>query len=174
MATRVVSLMNLRLFRQDQLIKSCIRSMQTQRRVTLVQGQTTSTKEFWSKNKELSRPMSPHLSIYKPQLTSTLSILNRITGLGASVVLYAGGIGAIFCHQSFPEILQLIQATIPHSLILLTKTALGGAIIYHTLNGIRHLIWDVGYGFELKHLYLSGYIVIALTAVGTAMIFIEG
>lgn len=117
--------------------------------------------------------MSPHLTIYKPQLTSTLSIMNRITGLGAGVVLYAGGIGAIFYNQSFPELLQLIQATIPHSLILLTKTALGGAVIYHTLNGIRHLVWDVGYGFNLKHLYMSGYLVLVLTAIGTAIVFIR-
>lgn len=174
MAVRLVSFINPRLMRQDQLAKFCLRSMQTQPRISLVQGQTLANKEFWSKNHELKRPMSPHLTIYKPQLTSTLSIMNRITGLGASVVLYAGGIGAIFYNNSFPDLIQLIQATIPHSLILLTKTALGGAVIYHTLNGIRHLVWDVGYGFQLKHLYLSGYIVVALTAVGTAMVFIRG
>lgn len=131
-------------------------------------------KDFWTKNKELKRPTSPHLSIYKVQLTSTLSILHRIAGLGAGIVLYAGGVGAIFCSQSFPEIIQLIQSTVPHPLILVTKSAVGGALIYHTLNGIRHLVWDVGYGFQLKHLYLSGYIVIALTAIGTAFVFIKG
>lgn len=119
--------------------------------------------------------MSPHLSVYKPQLTSTLSIFHRITGLGTSVVLYAGGIGALFCTStSFPEIVSLIQENIPHYLILATKTAIGGSLIYHTLNGVRHLIWDVGYGFQLKHLYLSGYIVVALTAIGTAVVFIKG
>lgn len=165
---------NAGLIKPFNLVRSCKQAMHTQPRISLVQGQTLANKEFWSKNKELNRPMSPHLSIYKIQLTSTLSILTRITGLGASVVLYAGGIGAIFYNQSFPDLIQLIQTTIPHSLISVTKTALGGAIIYHTLNGIRHLIWDVGYGFKLKHLYTSGYIVIALTAIGTAMIFIRG
>lgn len=174
MATRLVTLLNPRLLRQEQLTRYCMRSMQSQPRIALVQGQTNANKEFWSKNKDLNRPMSPHLTIYKPQLTSTLSIFHRITGLGASVALYAGGIGAIFCTQSFPEIVQVLQSVIPSSLILLTKTALGGAIIYHTLNGVRHLIWDVGYGFKLQHLYTSGYIVVALTAVGTAMIFIQG
>lgn len=174
MANRLVNIINPRLFRQNQFTKFYARSMQTQPRIALIQGQTTVNKEFWSKNKELNRPMSPHLGIYKLQLTSTLSIMTRITGLGASVVLYAGGIGAIFYNQSFPELLQLIQSTIPHSFILLTKTALGGAIIYHTLNGVRHLVWDAGYGFQLKHLYMSGYIVVALTAVGTALVFIRG
>lgn len=136
---------------------------------------TTVNKEFWKKNKELERPMSPHLSIYKPQLTSTLSILNRGTGLAVSAVLYAGGIGALFCtNTSFPEIIQLVQQNVPHFLIISTKTALGGCMIYHTLAGIRHLLWDVGYGFNIKHLYLSGYIVVALTAIGTAIVFIKG
>lgn len=143
---------------------------------TLTQAQSsTLNKDFWNKNKQLNRPMSPHLSVYKPQLTSTLSIFHRITGLGASVVLYGAGIGALFASStSFPEIVQLIQNNVPHFVILTTKAAIGGSLIYHTLNGIRHLIWDVGYGFQLKHLYLSGYIVVALTAIGTAVVFIKG
>lgn len=144
---------------------------------TMNRTQDTGTlnKEFWSKNSQLNRPMSPHLSIYKPQLTSTLSILHRATGLGASAVLYAGGIAALFStSHNFPEIVGIIQNTVPHSLLLVTKTALGGSIIYHTLNGIRHLVWDMGYGFQLKHLYISGYVVVALTAIGTAIVFIRG
>lgn len=135
----------------------------------------TINKDFWEKNTQLNRPMSPHLTIYKPQLTSTLSIFHRITGLGASVVLYGAGIGALFTtSHSFPEVIQLIQDTVPQFILLSTKSALGGAIIYHTLNGVRHLIWDIGYGFQLKHLYLSGYVVVALSAIGTALIFIRG
>lgn len=172
--TQLVRIMNPGLLRQHQQTRSIIRLMQTQARVSFVQGQTTADKEFWSKNRELNRPMSPHLTIYKFELPAILSIAHRATGLGASVALYAGGIGAIFCNQSFPEILQLVQGVVPHSLLLLTKTALGGAIIYHTLNGVRHLIWDAGYGFQLKHLYMSGYFVVALTAIGTAIVFIKG
>lgn len=174
MANQIVKLLNPSLIRQHELNRLVIRAMQTQSKVSLVQGQTSVNKEFWSKNKELSRPMSPHLTIYKFELPAILSICHRITGLGASVALYAGGIGAIFCSQSFPEILQLVQQAVPHSLLLLTKTALGGAIIYHTLNGVRHLIWDAGYGFKLKHLYMSGYLVVALTAFATALVFIRG
>lgn len=135
----------------------------------------TLNKEFWSKNKQLNRPMSPHLTIYKFQLPANLSILHRITGLGASVVLYTGGIGALFCTgQSFPEIVQLIQDNVPSLLIKGTKAAIGGSLLYHTLNGVRHLVWDVGYGFRMQHLYISGYIVVAMTAIGTAYIFIQG
>lgn len=174
MVAQLANIMGPGLLRQHHIARFAIRSMQSQARVSLVQGQTSANKEFWSKNKELSRPMSPHLTIYKFELPAILSIMHRATGLGASVALYAGGIGAIFCNQSFPEILSLVQSAIPHSLLLLTKTAIGGAIIYHTLNGVRHLVWDAGYGFKLKHLYMSGYFVVALTAVGTAIVFIKG
>jgi len=63
---------------------------------------------------------------------------------------------------------------VPHSLILASKVAVGGALLYHTLNGVRHLVWDVGYGFQLKHLYMSGYVVVVLTAIGAAVIFVRG
>lgn len=142
--------------------------------MTPAQSQTLN-KEFWDKNKQLNRPLSPHLSIYKIQLTSTLSIFHRITGVGVSVLLYGGGLGALVASgTSFPEIVNMIQQHVPHFLILTTKTAVAGGLLYHTLNGIRHLIWDIGYGFQLKHLYLSGYIVVALTALGTIIVFIKG
>lgn len=151
-------------------------STRTASNFTMTQAPNLSLdKDFITKNKQLNRPLSPHLSVYKPQLTSTLSIFHRITGLGASVVLYAGGIGALFStSQSFPEIVQLIQNNVPSFIILATKTAIGGSLIYHTLNGVRHLVWDVGYGFQLKHLYMSGYVVVALTAIGTILVFIRG
>lgn len=135
----------------------------------------THNKEFWNKNKELSRPMSPHVSIYQVQLTWTLSIFHRATGVGISALLYGGGIGALFATGvSFPEIVGAIQANVPQFLILTSKTLFACGMIFHTLNGVRHLIWDVGYGFQLKHLYLSGYVVVALTALGTVLVFIKG
>lgn len=137
--------------------------MHTRPQINLVQVAASPNKT----QQEVKRPISPHLSIYKPQLTSTLSIMHRATGAGVGLVLYAGAIGSLFTNQSFPELIAMVPH---HPLISLTTTAIGGAIIYHTLNGVRHLIWDVGYGFKLKHLYMSGYVVIALTAAGTLLI----
>lgn len=131
-------------------------------------------KDFWLKNKQLNRPMSPHLTIYKWQITMNLSILHRATGMGVGLLLYGGGIGSLFATGvSFPEILSVIQHNVPTFMILATKTAVAGGLLYHTLNGIRHLIWDIGYGFELKHLYLSGYVVVILTAIGTVLVFLR-
>lgn len=141
--------------------------------MTPVQDYTTK-KEFWNKNRELNRPTSPHLSVYKIQLTSTLSILHRATGAGTGVAFYAGAIGLPLCTtMSFPEVVHLIQDAAPSFLIVATKTAIGGSLIYHTLNGVRHLFWDYGYGFKLRELYLSGYVVVALTALGTGYVFIK-
>jgi len=54
---------------------------------------TTSTEDYWDKNKRMNRPMSPHLTIYKPQVTSMLSITHRITGLATSGYIYAFSVG---------------------------------------------------------------------------------
>lgn len=169
-------LLNRLLQQQHRQASLCLFAVRTTGNFTMTSTQSdTLKKEFWNKNKDLKRPLSPHLSVYKPQLTSTLSIFHRITGVGVSAVLYAGGIGALFYKgYSVPDFLQLVQDYIHPFLITATKTAIGGSLIYHTLNGVRHLIWDVGYGFQLKHLYLSGYIVVALTAIGTAIVFIKG
>lgn len=135
----------------------------------------TLKKEFWDKNKELQRPISPHLGIYKIQMTNSLSILHRATGVGIGVLIYAGGISSLFASGvSFPEVLQVVQDHVPHFIIIGSKAAVGGGLIYHTLCGVRHLVWDMGYGFQLKQLYLSGYVVIALTGLGTVMILLRG
>ncbi len=112
------------------------------------------------------RPLSPHISIYNLQLTSGLSILHRITG----AYLYFGLLAfswAIFCLVYFPFILEDISFFINSNFMvsLLFKIMLISwtfALLYHQLNGIRHLFWDVGKGFDLSTVYLSGKIVLGL------------
>lgn len=114
------------------------------------------------------RPLSPHLQVYKPQLTSVMSILHRLTGIalavGTLLLVYwlaaaAGG----------PESYATAQAFIasPIGLILLFGWTL--AFFYHLCNGIRHLFWDAGYGFELPTVYKSGWTVLIATAVLTLL-----
>jgi len=117
------------------------------------------------------RPLSPHLSIYKPQLTSILSILHRITG----VFLFAGIIilsWVIFSFVYFPSCVEEINLYIQDCLLLsvILKLAIFSwcfALFYHLYNGIRHLFWDVGKGFELKQTYRSGKIVVILAIIST-------
>jgi succinate dehydrogenase / fumarate reductase cytochrome b subunit len=112
------------------------------------------------------RPLSPHLQIYRRQLTSITSILHRFTGIGLAVgLLYlvcwltaaAGGLEAFDRLQSF-------NGSIIGRLLLLGWTV---AFFYHLLNGLRHLAWDAGWGFELPTAYKSGYAVFIGTAVLT-------
>ena len=114
------------------------------------------------------RPLSPHMWIYKPQLTSMLSILHRGTGvfltLGAALlVVWLWSIAA------GPESYASLQACLNHWLAQLALLGWSFALFYHLCNGIRHLFWDVGRGFELTTLYKSGWFVLFASIVLTAV-----
>ncbi|KAI1280896.1 Succinate dehydrogenase cytochrome b560 subunit, mitochondrial [Halotydeus destructor] len=126
---------------------------------------TTNAEDFYTKNERLHRPMSPWI-IYKMQLTSVLSITHRGTGLGVGVLMYGWGISSIFTHDTnWAQTLAAINSTVPSSILLLGKVLAATAVGYHTVNGLRHLAWDIGYGFSLRELYTSGYAVIAITLI---------
>ena len=117
-----------------------------------------------------NRPLSPHLLIYKPQLTSLLSITHRGTGVFLSL-------GAVFlCFwllaiANGPESYITLQAYINpwYGQILLWAWVF--SLYFHLCNGVRHLFWDMGLGFEIKTTYTSGYIVIIATILLTAATF---
>lgn len=107
-----------------------------------------------------SRPLSPNIQIYRPQLTSVLSIANRITGVflsACAVVLVIWLIAA----TSGPEVYSRFQKLIgswPGQIFLLAATF---AFFLHLCGGIRHLVWDTVRGFELRQIYASGWLVVA-------------
>merc|ERR1712001_195929 len=87
---------------------------------------------FWDKNKRLARPMSPHLTIYKPQVTSMLSITHRGTGLAQSVILSGFAIFGITSNYSYPWVLsQVAQLGIGSTIICLGKFAIAWPVMYH-------------------------------------------
>jgi succinate dehydrogenase / fumarate reductase cytochrome b subunit len=119
------------------------------------------------------RPLSPHLQIYKPQLTSVLSILHRVTG----VVLVLGTIPFVYWlvalaggADSFANA-QALFGSVAGQIILFPWVF---ALFYHLCNGIRHLFWDMGLGFELKTLYTSGTAVVVAALGLTLLAFIAG
>jgi succinate dehydrogenase (ubiquinone) cytochrome b560 subunit len=94
-------------------------------------------------SKKLGRPMSPHLSIYNWQLTNTMSILHRATGVAASVLFYAAMFGYAVAPATFAAG-SVVSWMAGHSAILaLTKAAIAVPVWYHTFNGIRHLVREV-------------------------------
>jgi succinate dehydrogenase / fumarate reductase, cytochrome b subunit len=116
------------------------------------------------------RPVSPHLQIYRWQLTSVLSILHRITGIALVVgaVLLVSWFGsAADGPASFASFQGFLGS--PIGLILLFGCSV--ALFYHLCNGIRHLCWDTGRGLELKTVYASGWTVLVATAVLTVIVW---
>lgn len=109
------------------------------------------------------RPLSPHLQIYRWQLTSVLSILHRMTGVALAVgaILLVSWLGAAADGpQPFAKMQWFVAS--PLGLILLFGWSV--ALFYHLCNGIRHLVWDTGRGLDLKSVYASGWTVIVATA----------
>ena len=120
-----------------------------------------------------NRPISPHLQVYRPQLTSVLSILHRITGVALAVgtiLLVYWLIAAASGPVAFASAEALIGSWIGRILLFGWTFAL----YFHLTNGIRHLYWDAGFGFELKTVYASGWTVVALAAVLTLVSFVAG
>ena len=107
-----------------------------------------------------NRPLSPHLQIYQPQLTSVLSILHRATGvvlsLGVPFLVY--WVWTISQGAADYAAGQALFGSLVGRTLLLGWTL---CFYYHLCNGIRHLFWDVGRGFELVDVYRSGWLVVA-------------
>jgi succinate dehydrogenase / fumarate reductase cytochrome b subunit len=120
-----------------------------------------------------NRPLSPHLQVYKPQLTSVLSIGHRITGVALSVgtlLLVAWIAGA----AKGPDAFAIVSGFMRNPIGLLLLFGWSVALFYHLANGIRHLFWDAGYGYEIETAYRSGWIVVAATVAMTALAWIAG
>ncbi len=118
------------------------------------------------------RPLSPHLQIYKPQITSATSILHRITGVGLSVgILIAVAWLAALAGGEESYAVFLALARMPVAQIILF--ALTAALFYHLLNGIRHLFWDAGIGLEIKTAVRWGYLVLFGAIVLTVFVWLK-
>jgi succinate dehydrogenase / fumarate reductase cytochrome b subunit len=123
--------------------------------------------------KLVRRPLSPHLQVYKPQMSSATSIFHRISGcaLGAgTLLLTAWLVCAATSDAAFADIQELIGSWL--GLLVLFGFTL--ALFYHFCNGIRHLAWDAGRGFELPAMHRSGWTVIAATVILTILFWAVG
>jgi succinate dehydrogenase / fumarate reductase cytochrome b subunit len=124
-------------------------------------------------NRPVHRPLSPHLQIYRPQLTSMLSILHRATGIALSIGALYLAIW-VMCAAGKSDTYAAFQS---FNTSILGRILLGGWLFsayYHLCNGIRHLFWDAGYGFELKDAYRSGWLVVGISAIATVVSWIAG
>ena len=115
---------------------------------------------------ESGRPLSPHLSIYRWPITMVLSILHRVTGIGLSRgrIAFTGWLMAISGSEDYYLTMAGLLDSVVGKLLLVAWSA---AFFLHFANGIRHLVWDAGRGFEPEQANASGWAVVVLTVVLT-------
>lgn len=114
------------------------------------------------------RPTSPHLSIYRWQISSVLSILHRLTGLAlfaGTALIVVWLCSAAYAPASYATLHDAISSAIGQ-IFLLGWTL---AFYYHFCNGIRHLFWDIGKGFTLPAMARSGWAVVVFAIIFTAL-----
>ena len=115
-----------------------------------------------------NRPLSPHLSIYRPQMTSVSSILVRITGVG----LIVGALLVVWwflAAATSPEYFAVADGLITSWFGDLVMFLSVWALWYHTLGGLRHLYWDTGRGFDVEFAERLGWVMIVLSVVLTIL-----
>lgn len=115
-----------------------------------------------------SRPLSPHLTIYRPQLTSMTSILTRITG-NALLISALLVVWWFLAAATSPEYYAIADGVLTSWFgdLVMTLSVLG--LWYHTLAGVRHLIWDQGIGLDLETAYKLGYATLGGSVVLTVL-----
>lgn len=117
-----------------------------------------------------ARPISPHLTIYKPQISSMLSIGHRTTGTCmyfAFLIISWWFIGWVFSKFD-PIYLEYAKTPIAKLLLVLTSYA----FFYHFCTGIRHLFWDMGMGFKIKQVNSTGWLAVIMSVVLTTIFWI--
>lgn len=118
-----------------------------------------------------NRPLSPHLQIYRLPLLALMSITHRITGVGLVVglVALAAWLGAA---ASGPAAFAAVQSFFGSPIGLLLLFGWSVALFFHLGHGVRHLLWDSGWGFELPQAYASAKVSLAFTAALTLVAWI--
>ena len=123
--------------------------------------------------KRRERPLSPHLQIYRPQLTSVLSVFHRATGIALSagaVVLVVWVVAVAVGGPVWDWMSWFLDSWVGRFVLM----GWSWSLMYHLCTGIRHLLWDHGRGLDLNSVYLSGYVAVAVSTVLTALVWFAG
>jgi len=124
--------------------------------------------------KKQNLPLSPHLQIYKPQITSVLSIMHRITGFSLTfiIILLIFGLLTVAIGERYYNTFILYLTSYPLKLIFFPVVY---GLSYHMLNGIRHILWDFGLLISNRQATISGILIIALSIlVSTYILYFLG
>ena len=113
-----------------------------------------------------ARPLSPHLQVYRPQLTSALSIIHRITGVGLAMGLPVFVMWLLALskdEKTYDQFLTCAHSKVGTVLLM----GWSWAFAYHLCTGVRHMFWDAGIGLDIKQVYKSGYIALIVSTILT-------
>ena len=116
-------------------------------------------------------PLSPHLQIYRWHISSLLSITHRIAGvinLLALILIFFWLVVLSLGESNYELFLSIINSFFGKSILI----GFTWSMSFHLLSGIRHLVWDLGYGFEIKTANISGTIVIITSLVVTVIFWL--
>ncbi|KNC24664.1 hypothetical protein FF38_13557 [Lucilia cuprina] len=150
-------------------LRQGLQMAQAQRHVTMKVVPAASTvkeESFSDKNIRLGREMSPHLTIYKPQLTSLLSLTHRATGIVLGTAVWGLGLAALSSPQDIANYAAVIEGLhLNAGTLSVMKFLIAYPLAYHTANGIRHLLWDTGRFLKIKEVYSTGYAMLGVSFV---------
>ncbi|MGE3622585.1 MAG: succinate dehydrogenase, cytochrome b556 subunit [Bdellovibrionales bacterium] len=114
-----------------------------------------------------ARPLSPHLGIYRPQLTSVMSILHRATGVGLALGLPVM-VAWLMALAAGPSVYDAFVGVFQHPVGQILLFGWSWAFFYHFCTGIRHLLWDAGFMLNLPGVNASGWVALAVSTLVTA------
>lgn len=115
-----------------------------------------------------NRPLSPHLQVYKPQLTSVLSITHRMTGVALffGIFVLIWWVGALASGvEAYAYFTSIVRSWVGNVFLL----GWSFCFYYHLANGLRHLYWDMGKGYDLSTTYKTGWMVVISSLTFTAL-----
>ena len=126
-----------------------------------------------SEGKLVQRPLSPHLQVYKWPVSMALSIGHRISGVGLAIgtLLMTWWLVAAALSDGAFAAVQGVLSSVIGVLALMAWTA---ALIFHLFSGIRHLMWDIGFGFDDRSYRTSGWTVVVAVVAATLIVWAVG
>ncbi|XP_022920632.1 uncharacterized protein [Onthophagus taurus] len=121
------------------------------------------------RNMKIGRPLSPHLLIYKPQLTAMLSITHRATGMALGFYLVCLSVGTMLTSHDLMYYMSSLE-NISWFTHFIGKMCFAVPLAYHYVNGIRHLAWDMGKLLTIKEVYSSGYAMLGISIIAAGVL----
>lgn len=135
-------------------------------KINIIPAPPPSKQSYKEKNSMLNRELSPHLSVYKPQLTSFLSIMLRISGIALCWYMWIASAGYLLAQKKVDELITDAQdARLDNLLWIGLRFVIALPFSFHMVNGFRHLAFFCGGFLQIEKVYVTGYVVLVLSII---------